>query len=286
MILKLDDISCFIADWNDKAGNIRRIAGELNIGVDSLVFFDDNPAERAIVGQMVPEVLVVEVPDDPALYVRALDDTNAFDRFALTAEDITRVQTYRKNSERRQYETSFSDYNEYLKSLRMEARIGKVTSKERQRFVQLINKSNQFNLRTIRYSDSVIEQLENDDSCQLIFVELHDRFDNYGIISCIILKYEGPDCFIDTWVMSCRVLKRQIENLVFNHIIKQAGQHGCQYITGEYIPTEKNKMVSRLLDGLGFAPVEEQHSRKYSFLLTQAYENKNILIKEIEEAPA
>jgi FkbH-like protein len=283
MILKYDDISCFIANWNDKVENIRRIADELSIGIDSLVFFDDNPAERSIVSRLLPEVLVVDVPEDTALYVRALSNTNAFDRFALTPEDLSRAATYRKNNERKHFRTSFSDYNDYLKSLEMEAKIGIVSSKERRRFVQLINKSNQFNLRTKRYTDSAIEELESNEKYKLLFIELRDCFDNYGIISCIILKIDGDSCFIDTWVMSCRVLKRQIEDLALSLIIKQAKQYGCRCIKGEYIPTEKNKMVSRLFDDFGFSLDEDGESKKYSFLLTEIRENNNLCIKQIIE---
>jgi FkbH-like protein len=281
MILRYEDISCFIANWNDKAENIRRIAGELNIGLDSLVFFDDNPAERAIVSRLVPEVLVVDVPEDPALYVPVLSNINAFDRFMLTSEDISRASTYRKNNERKQFETSFEDYNEYLKYLKMEAKTGIVSKKERQRFVQLINKSNQFNLRTRRYTDSAVEELENSKDHKLFFIELRDRFDNYGIISCIILKIDGEDCFIDTWVMSCRVLKRQVEDFAFNLIAKQARQCGCKYIKGEYIPTEKNKIVANLFETFGFVPAgEEQNVKKYSIALTELRVNNDLYIRE------
>jgi FkbH-like protein len=285
MILKYEDISCFIANWNDKAENIRRIADELNIGIDSLVFFDDNPAERAIVSRLVPEVLVVDVPEDPALYVPALSNINAFDRFMLTKEDIARTATYQKNNERKRFETSFSDYYEYLKYLEMEAKTGFVSKDERQRFVQLINKTNPFNLRTRRYTDSWIDELENNKDYKLLFIELRDRFDNYGIISCIILKINKDECFIDTWVMSCRVLKRQVEDLAFNLIIKQAKLCGCRYIEGEYIPTEKNKMVSHLFDDFGFTLIENGETKKYSLLLSDDSDNRektNFYIKQAE----
>jgi FkbH-like protein len=283
MILKYDDISCFIANWNDKVENIRRIADELNIGIDSLVFFDDNPAERSIVSRLLPEVLVVDVPEDTALYVRALSNISAFDRFTLTPEDLSRAATYQKNSVRKHVRTSFSDYNDYLKSLKMKAKTGIVSNKERRRFVQLINKSNQFNLRTKRYTDSAIENLESNEKYKLLFIELQDCFDNYGIISCIILKIDGDSCFIDTWVMSCRVLKRQVEDLALSLIIKQAKQYGCRYIKGEYIPTEKNKMVSRLFDDFGFSLDENGESKKYSFLLTEIRKDNNLCIKQIIE---
>jgi FkbH-like protein len=281
MILKYEDISCFVANWNDKAENIRRIADELNIGLDSLVFFDDNPAERAIVSRLTPEVLVVDVPDDPALYVPALSNINAFDRFMLTSEDISRAFTYKKNSERKQFETSFENYNEYLKYLEMEAKTGVISEKEQHRFVQLINKSNQFNLRTKRYTNSAVDELARNEDYRLLFIELQDRFDNYGIISCVILKLDSRDCFIDTWVMSCRVLKRYVENLMFDLIVNQAKQYGCQYVKGEYIPTEKNMMVSNLLDNFGFSFTEENGIKKYSLSLMKVHKSNNIFIRQI-----
>ena len=276
MILKLDDISCFIANWEDKAGNIRTIASKLNIGVDSLVFFDDNPAEREIVKKFVPEVLVVDVPEDPADYVQALSLCMPFEWGQLTGEDFKRTQSYLQNSKRQELESSFVNYDEYLQALDMVGSVDEIDEYSKERFAQLINKSNQFNLRTIRYTEAAIEQMMQDENTKLLAVSLKDKFSDYGIISCIILKKDGEECFADTWVMSCRVLKRGVEEFAFSHVCDVARSMGCNRLVGEYIPTAKNRMVKDFYPGLGF---EKKEENKYAYDLTKEY-NKKIWIKE------
>lgn len=277
MILKLDDISCFIANWEDKAGNIRTIASKLNIGVDSLVFFDDNPAEREIVKKFVPEVLVVDVPEDPADYVQALSLCMPFEWGQLTGEDFKRTQSYLQNSKRQELESSFVNYDEYLQALEMVGSVDEIDEYSKERFAQLINKSNQFNLRTIRYTEAAIEQMMQEENTKLLAVSLKDKFSDYGIISCIILKKDGEECFADTWVMSCRVLKRGVEEFAFSHVCDAARSMGCTRLMGEYIPTAKNRMVKDFYPGLGFEEIAEN---KYIYDLTKEY-NKKIWIKEI-----
>jgi len=275
MLIKLEDISCFVANWEDKAGNIQRIAKELNIGVDSLVFVDDNPAEREIVKKYLPQVLVVDIPEDPACYVTAVEEANAFSWAQLTKEDLSRSESYAANREREQLMDSFVDYDEYLKALEMTAKVGSPEGAQLQRFVQLINKSNQFNLRTQRYSEADITDMKQDDAKRLLYVELTDKFSEYGIISCIILEKRGSECFIDTWLMSCRVLKRGVEYLALNEVVKAAKEMGCDKIVGEYIATKKNKMVEKFYPSLGFIEISEN---LYS-LDTETYENKKIYIQ-------
>lgn len=261
MLLKLSDFAAFYANWDDKAGNIRKIAAELNIGVDSLVFVDDNPAEREIVRTYVPECLVVEMPEDPAYYARAVEESLAFSWSQLTKEDISRAGSYGSNSERAKLMESFVDYDEYLKALEMVYTIGEPGEEQLPRFAQLINKSNQFNLRTIRYSEAQLMELRADSNNALIYAELKDKFSEYGIISCIILKKSGDECFIDTWLMSCRVLKRRVEDKVLEAVTKWAREHGCKYITGEYIPTKKNMMVEKFYPKMGFEEAGEGRYR-------------------------
>ena len=271
MILKLDDISCFIANWEDKAGNIRTIASKLNIGVDSLVFFDDNPAEREIVKKFVPEVLVVDVPEDPADYVQALSLCMPFEWGQLTGEDFKRTQSYLQNSKRQELESSFVNYDEYLQALDMVGSVDEIDEYSKERFAQLINKSNQFNLRTIRYTEAAIEQMMQEENTKLLAVSLKDKFSDYGIISCIILKKKGEECFADTWVMSCRVLKRGVEEFAFSHVCDMARSMGCCKLIGEYIPTAKNRMVKDFYRNLGF---EEICENKYVYDLTKVYDKK------------
>ncbi|MCR5775305.1 MAG: HAD-IIIC family phosphatase [Lachnospiraceae bacterium] len=252
MILKLSDISCFVANWDDKVSNIKRIASTLNIGTDALVFVDDNPAERDIVRSYLPEVLVVDLPEDPSYYARALEESNAFSWIEITREDLNRTGTYAANARREELLETFADYDEYLRALEMEAETGDPQGSRMKRFAQLINKSNQFNLRTQRYSEEELSSMRQDPDTRLIYISLKDRFSEYGIISCIILKRTGEECFIDTWLMSCRVLKRGVELLAYDAVYEAAKEWGCSVITGEYLPTKKNGMVKSLYPDLGF----------------------------------
>lgn len=253
MVLCYDDISCFVANWNDKASNLRLISEKLNIGLDSLVFFDDNPTERAIVEKFLPEVAVVDVPEDPALYVRALDRFHAFDWLQLTKEDISRSKSYADNRKREELLQSLDDYGEYLRELAMKASFRPLSENSRERFSQLINKSNQFNLRTRRYSEAQIGEMMEDPAFGLYTVSLRDRFSDYGIIACIILRSEGKSSFIDSWVMSCRVLKKGVENYTFQKILSLLEKQGISKLRAEYLPTKKNRMVEGLLPELGFS---------------------------------
>lgn len=232
MVLSLDDIACFVANWEDKAANIRYIAKELNIGIDSLVFFDDNPAEREIVHQYLPEVMVIDVPDDPANYVQALDEVAPFDWPQLTKEDAARSASYVANKKRVEMEESFVDYDAYLAALDMSGGFHEIHESELARFTQLLNKSNQFNLRTRRYKEGEIRSMQENPSYCLLAGRLRDRFSDYGLISCIILKKEAESCFIDSWVMSCRVLKRGVEQMAFQSILAIAKKWQCQKVRG------------------------------------------------------
>lgn len=275
MILHLSDISCFVANWNDKAENIKLIAKTLNIGLDSLVFFDDNPAEREIVRQYVPEVHVVNVPEDPAEYVLQIQKESPFEWLQITKEDINRVGTYNSNADRERLLTSFTDYDEYLKALEMKGDIRQVGEDEISRFAQLINKSNQFNLRTIRYTEADVRQMMRDSDCKCLYANLEDKFSKYGIISCVILRKQKDACFIDTWVMSCRVLKRGVEYMMFDSICEIAKAWGCTSITAEYLRTAKNKMVAEFYETLGFDLVEENGTERKAYRrseLTSEYE--------------
>ena len=260
MIIKLSDIACFTANWSDKAGNMAYIAKTLNIGMNSLVFFDDNPAERELIRKFCPEVLVIDVPPEPESYVQALDSVDPFEWTGVTKEDIVRSDSYIANRQREEMASSFTDYKEYLKALEMKEKTGIVGSAEAERFAQLTNKSNQFNLRTQRYSDGEIREMMEDPGVRLIYVSLSDKFTEYGIISCIVLrkapkdpKLNEDDCFIENWCMSCRVLKRGVEDWAFKRIKEEAASLGCKRIVGEYIRTKKNGMVEGLYASLGFS---------------------------------
>lgn len=277
MVLHLDDIACFKANWEDKASNIQAIAEELNIGIDSMVFFDDNPAEREIVRKFLPEVYVVDVPTDPALFVCQLDRESLFEWTEVTKEDLMRNHSYIQNRQRKQLEQNFVDYDEYLAALEMRGDVYLINEREIGRFTQLLNKSNQFNLRTVRYDESDIRNYvvkkENNRKC--IAVKLMDKFSEYGMISCIILEKCGGRCLIESWVMSCRVLKRNVEQFAFAAVYNEAKKWECSEIAGEYIPSKKNKMVENFYETLGFELTHECEGRKiYTFSFEKEFEFK------------
>lgn len=281
MILKLEDISCFVANWEDKASNLRKIASELNIGTDSLAFFDDNPAEREIVRRFLPEVHVIDVPEDPALYALQLDREAVFEWRQITEEDRLRSDSYLRNRQREEMELQYVNYGEYLKALEMKGSVERLSEKEAGRFVQLLNKSNQFNVRTKRYTEEEIGSLCSDENARCLYAALSDRFSRYGLISCVILRKQGGICFIESWVMSCRVLKRNVEQFIFSEIIHTAKEMGCHTIEGEYIPTSKNKLVAGLYDSLGFALAgEDSGIRQYSYHVEDKFVFENYIGRE------
>ena len=254
MILKPDDFAAFVANWDDKLTNVRRVAQHLNIGIDSVVFFDDNPAERALVREFEPSVEVIEVPDDPALYIRALEESFCFEWLQLSGEDITRSDSYVQDRKRLELKTQFVDYDSYLRSLEMEAWVDMTEEQSLPRVCQLINKTNQFNTRTQRYSESALRDMFGKPAeFSLVQIRLKDKFTNYGIISSLIVRYIEGAAFIENWVMSCRVFKRGLENVVINALCALARSRNCQWLIGEYIPTSKNGFVAKLYEEFGFA---------------------------------
>lgn len=264
MVLKLTDISSFIANWNDKASNIKVIAEELNIGLDSIVFFDDNPTERALVKEFVPEVKVVDVPNDPAYYVRALDQSFCFEWNQITKEDISRVRTYSDNKVRTELLASCENYDEFLEKLEMQVTWESVSNITLPRFSQLTNKSNQFNLRTCRYSEAEIDEMRASNMYELYTVSLKDKFSNYGVIACVVLRFEEDSCLIENWVMSCRVLKKTVENYTIHKIIEASKKRGVKEIKSEFIQSKKNGMVRDLYENLGFECIfDSENSKKY-----------------------
>lgn len=282
MILRLENFASFYANWQDKAENVRQIAKEINIGLDSIVFFDDNPAEQEIIKMQLPEVFVVNVPREPAEYVRALELSNAFVWTTLTKEDLERAETYEANARREELQQTVNSYEDYLIQLGMKGKAGKPTENELLRFSQLINKSNQFNLRTMRYTEAEISAFSKQEDVALLSATLADKFSNYGIVSCVILRRTGLECFIDTWVMSCRVLKRGLEYMVFQKIYDTAVAWGCKLIIGEYIPTAKNNMVHDLLPDIGFSKmtVDAYGCEKYSYQIQNVPKLKYYIMEE------
>jgi len=252
MVLRLEDISCFVANWTDKATNLRSIAKQLNIGLDSLVFVDDNPAERSIIRQMLPEVAVPEVSTDPIDFIDALERHQYFQVASLGAEDFKRTDYYRANAMRGEIQTSATGMEDFLRSLDMTATIGPVLPATLERTTQLINKSNQFNLTTRRRSAAEVMALMEAPDWVTVTASLSDRFGDNGLVSVALARIEADSLEIDTWLMSCRVLKRGLEQFLLNYLCDLAQARGLKYIRGDYIPTPKNDLVRNHYADLGF----------------------------------
>ncbi len=253
MVLRLDDFSMFVANWEDKASNIRRIQQTLNLGMDSFVFLDDNPFERKLVQGMIPEITIPELPEDPAQYVPYLRSLNLFETASFSLTDMDRTQQYREEAERTTLQTAFTSYEDYLASLNMKAVAAPFDEFHTPRIAQLTQRSNQFNLRTIRYTEAQIQELTHDENLITRRYSLKDRFGEYGLISVVILE-KRPDkkLFINTWLMSCRVLKRTMEEFIINDIISVAKENGFTQVIGEYLKTPKNAMVEDIYERMGF----------------------------------
>lgn len=256
MILTEEHIAVFQANWTDKAANLRAIAQTLNIGLDSLVFLDDNPAERMQVRTELPLVAVPELPADPAFYPRTLAAAGYFEAVTFSEEDRARAEQYQANAERAAALSASGGLDEYLASLEMTCAIARVDSVSRARVAQLINKSNQFNLTTRRYSEREVKALEDDPATHAIQIRLVDRFGDNGIISVIIANKAQDTWEIDTWLMSCRVLGRRVPEAALDHLVRAARSEGARRLLGRYVPSGKNKMVSEHYKSLGFDLVE------------------------------
>jgi FkbH-like protein len=254
MVLKEDHIAVFVANWSDKASNLREIAATLNLGTDSLVFLDDNPVEREQVRQVLPEVAVPELNEDPADYISLLANAGYFEAIALSEEDLARADFYQANAERVSLQ-KVGNLEEYLRSLQMVATISPFKAVGRIRIAQLINKSNQFNLTTRRYSESDVEAFENDPSKFCLQVRLADRFGDNGMISVVIFDKGLDEWSCDTWLMSCRVLGRRVEELVLAAVAEAARRAGAKRLNGTYIPTKKNGLVVEHFAKLGFTRI-------------------------------
>lgn len=259
MLLRRQDITSFVANWDDKATNLRRIAAELNIGLDALVFVDDNPFERNLVRKELPMVAVPEVPDDPALIPGLLGRAGYFEATVVTSEDRERNELYRANKEREQFRGDGADMEGYLRSLDMRLVWQPFDRISLQRTHQLINKTNQFNLTTRRYTEAAVVQAMESQSGFALNFRLIDRFGDNGIIAIIIgqLDAVGTALHIDTWLMSCRVLGRQVEEACLNVVAAEALRLGAGSVVGEYVPTPKNGMVAAHYQKLGFTKTQE-----------------------------
>ena len=278
MVLRLDDIAVFMANWDNKADNIRAIQEILNIGFDSMVFLDDNPFERNMVRENVPGVLVPELPEDPGDYLEYLYSLNLFETASYSDADKDRTRQYQVEAQRVSLARTFTNEADFLKSLDMVSEVTGFTQFNAPRVAQLSQRSNQFNLRTVRYTEDQVKALGADERYACFSFTLEDKFGDNGLICVVIL--EKKDCrtlFIDTWFMSCRVLKRGMENFTLNTIVEYARANGFERIVGEYLPTAKNRMVEGHFTGLGFMPVADAPTAQYELSVCD-YTNRECYI--------
>jgi FkbH-like protein len=259
MVLRRADIAAFQANWEDKAQNLKAIAARLNIGVDALVFVDDNPIERARIRQSLPMVSVPEVPEDPAYYVRCLADAGYFEAVAFTADDRSRAEQYAANAEREALLGSAESMDEFLRGLNMTAIYGPFTAVDHARVVQLINKTNQFNTTTRRYASEEVARIMDDPEALTLQFRLLDRVGDNGLVSTMILRPTAADddvLEIENWVMSCRVFGRELEFEAMNIAVEAARERGVRALVADYIPTAKNDVISKLYPSLGFVEAD------------------------------
>ena len=284
MVLKLEDIAVFQANWETKVDNIRTIQSILNIGFDSMVFLDDNPFERNMVRENIPGITVPELPVDPGDYLEYLYSLNLFETASYSNADKDRTKQYQVEAKRVSLQKTFNNEADFLKSLDMVSVVSGFTKFNTPRVAQLSQRSNQFNLRTIRYTEADIEALAQDSKVIDLSFTLEDKFGDNGLIAVIIMKPQDAETlFVDTWFMSCRVLKRGMENFTLNTMVERAKAAGYKRIIGEYLPTPKNKMVEQHYPGLGFTKIEGAATAQYE-LDVVAYQPRECYITKSETA--
>lgn len=256
MLIRWEDFAATRINWNPKSLGLREIAAELNIGIDSLVLFDDNPVERAEVRESVPEVRVIEVPTDVTRYAIALYESGHFDVPSVTEEDRGRARAYQAERARADARGSAPSLEEFLRGLDMMVEIGHLDALNQERVAQLVAKTNQFNLTTRRYTKAQLETMATEDDREVIWLRLRDRFGDAGLVAVAILQLCEQTAIIDSLIMSCRVMNRHVEQALTSHLASLAKARGCTQLIGEYRPTSKNHIVAGLYPALGFAAAD------------------------------
>jgi FkbH-like protein len=285
-ILKVEDFSVFKADWNPKPESIREIARELNIGLDSVVFVDDNPAERALVADQLPEVAVPDVGSDVSRFAEAIEHDRYFEVGKVVQEDLNRAGYYNSNAQRSAHQADFRDYGEFLASLEMTAEIAPFSSIYLERITQLINKTNQFNLTTRRYTTAEVEAIAQDPGVIALYGRLADKFGDNGLVSVLIGRVSDEAVELDLWLMSCRVLNREMEFAMFDALVERCQARGIHKIVGVYIPSKKNRMVAGHYAGLGFTRLSESSEGRESwhYDVPESYSERTRFIRRTGKA--
>ncbi len=275
-VLRPEDFIAIKANWEPKSKNLAETATELNLLPEAFVFVDDNPAEREIISQQLPGVIAPEI-GSVENYIRVLDHSGFFEVTNLSADDAVRNQMYQENAKRMQLQQNFDNYDEYLKSLEMQAVIRPFEPIYIERIAQLTNKSNQFNLTTKRYTSTEIESVAASDSYIDLYGKLTDKFGDSGVVSVVIGEIQGESLHIDLWIMSCRVLKRDMEYAMMDELVEQSRQAGVKVIKGYYYPTAKNRMVQNFYELQGFTKTHEdsQGNTEWELVISSTYKKKN-----------
>ena len=282
-VLHKDDFVNIKANWNPKSSNLTETAQEMNLLPESFVFVDDNPAEREIVSVQVPGVSVPEI-DTVEHYIQIIDKSGFFEVTALSQDDLKRTEMYQENAKRSQMQASFVNYEDYLKSLEMKGEIQEFIPTYMSRIAQLTNKSNQFNLTTKRYSQSEIEAVAADSNHITLYGKLGDKFGDNGVVSTVIGRIDGEnhdELHMELWIMSCRVLKRDMEFAMMDELVEKAREVGVKKIVGYYYPTAKNVMVKDFYALQGFTKVfeDEEGNTTWEFLIDENYQKKQHVIE-------
>ena len=251
-VLKEEHFAAMRINWQNKAANIEELAKEINIGLDSMVFLDDNPMERAQVSQIHPEVLVVDMPKNPRLYREMIESLNVFDVLSLTSEDMARGEMYVGKRKRTELEQSATSIEDFLRTLDLKVRVSEVSDFDTPRVVQLIGKTNQFNLTTRRYSDAEVSDFRKSADAAVYSMAVHDKFGDEGVVGVAIVKKKDGDWWIDSFLMSCRVIGRSVETAFLAKIVADAKKANAVRIIGEYLPTKKNPPAADLYERHGF----------------------------------
>lgn len=278
-VLRPDDFIVIKANWETKDRNLVATANEMDLGIDSFVFVDDNPTERALVERSIKGI-AVPLMDSPSEYIRTIDRNGYFEVTNFSADDLKRNEMYKANVKRAELSTEFADYTEYLLSLDMKGEIKAFSPMYMQRITQLTNKSNQFNLTTKRYTQPEIEAAASDGKHITLYGKLSDTFGDNGVVSVVIGKIENSVCNIELWLMSCRVLKKNMEYAMLDTLVEECKKKNIDTIIGHYFPTAKNSMVKNLFNDFGFEKLSEDSDGNTEWKLNIAnYENKNNVIK-------
>jgi FkbH-like protein len=280
-VLQLKDITVFKANWEPKCENIKSIAKEININLGSLVFLDDSPSERDLVSAQISSVKVPNLGNDVARYIEILDRSGYFETISISAEDLKKNRLYGENIKRQELVSRYKNYDEFLASLEMKAEIKPFSPVYLDRITQLVNKTNQFNLTTKRYTFPQIEKISRNPQCVALYGRLADKFGDNGLISVMIGEIRNDEIEISLWLMSCRVIKRGMEYAMFDDFVRMSIARGIKSFKGIYLNSAKNSMVSGLYSDLGFEreAIKENGDSIWVRKISDSYENSNHLIE-------